>query len=141
MNFFCGNVIDCSSEHYCAVQLACDETHCDDTSSPIVKALFKPDTTTHKKPDKGERACIVVAPGNVLLLETPHETLDNCLQGTIMHVLPAGVNGVMRVNVMLDHYPTPVNVELTREAVATMELHDKKKVYVAFHATDAHVYT
>ncbi len=140
MNFFCGPVIDCNTEKYCVVQLECG-AQCDNTDAPIVRALFEPDSASHKKPHKGEKACVVVAPDNIELSTAYSDTLENCLRGKIMHILPSGANRVMRVNVMLDTYPTPVNIEIAKDVVAGMDLHEKKTVYISFHAADAQVYT
>lgn len=141
MNFFCGQVVDTGEEHVCSVHLACDSTDCESNDPLKVQALFEQDTTTHKKPDIDEKACIVVAPGNVLLSTNASDVAENRLRGKIMHILPTGANGVMRVNVMLDRYPTPVNVEITRDAVAGKELHEKQTVYIGFRAADARVYS
>jgi molybdate transport system ATP-binding protein len=89
------------------------------------------------------------SPGGVFLTVSPREitlyprlpeaSAQNVFLGTIREVIPEPPAGD-RVRVVLDARPSLV-VEVTREAVGALGLHEGMRIHAAFKATGVHVYT
>jgi molybdate transport system ATP-binding protein len=87
-------------------------------------------------------------PGSVFLTVSPREitlyprlpeaSAQNVFLGTVREVIPEPPAGD-RVRVVLDARP-PLVVEVTREAVKALELHEGMRVHAAFKATGVQVY-
>jgi molybdate transport system ATP-binding protein len=91
----------------------------------------------------------MAGPGGVFLTVSPREitlyprlpeaSAQNVFLGTIREVIPEPPAGD-RVRVVLDARPSLV-VEVTREAVGSLGLHEGMRIHAAFKATGVHVYT
>jgi molybdate transport system ATP-binding protein len=87
-------------------------------------------------------------PGSVFLTVSPREitlyprlpeaSAQNVFLGTVREVIPEPPAGD-RVRVVLDARP-PLVVEVTREAVEALGLHEGMRIHAAFKATGVHVY-
>ncbi len=83
---------------------------------------------------------VTVSPREITLFrEAPGGSAQNVFLGTVREMVPEPPAGE-RVRVVLDANPTLV-VEVTREAVASLELREGMRLHAAFKATGVRVYS
>jgi molybdate transport system ATP-binding protein len=85
-------------------------------------------------------AFLTVSPREITLYpRLPEASAQNVFLGTVREIIPEPPAGD-RVRVVLDARP-PLVAEVTREAVASLGLHEGMRIHAAFKATGVHVYS
>ena len=108
-----------------------------------LEATLEDYQSTASRPQIGENASVVVDPRSITLYRSPPDgSARNLLRGDITQVIPvgSGVQGHIRVTMLVDALPLPLTAEVTRASVAHMGLQEGVSIYATFKAVEARAY-
>jgi molybdate transport system ATP-binding protein len=112
------------------------------TSGPIVSPTIRTPEGDFAVDDQAGSGGVflTVSPREITLYaRLPEASAQNVFLGTVREIIPEPPVGD-RVRVVLDARP-PLVVEVTREAVGGLGLHEGMRIHAAFKATGVHVYS
>ncbi len=144
VNFFRGHIVRQESDMLYAIQLQ------NGARAVEVVAALRERGTIEKAPGLGEEAYIIVDPHSITLYPTvPDSSARNVFYGEIVQILRLGVapgnvdglDGRVRVSIMLNEHTAPLTAEITEASATRMNLHEGERIYASFKATEASAYT